>query len=98
MSRPDKKKTAFDAVRMLNEKVLEAVGIERSHWFGLITYVNVLRKEAKKLVKDEKDSESVNNKIMELLERDLNTKGKTKVADMIKKFTEDVRAKKSKKN
>ena len=84
------------AIQVMNEKILKEVGAERTYWFGLITYVNMLRKEAKKSVKDETDTESVNKKIMELFEKDLQSKGKGKIASMIKTFAEEAKAKKMK--
>lgn len=88
---------ALKAAQVVNEKVLKATGAERSDWFGLIKYINVLRKEAKKTVKDEKDFEAVNKKIMELFEKDLESKGKGKVASMIKAFAEEAKANRGKK-
>ena len=88
---------ALKAAQVVNEKVLKATGAERSDWFGLIKYINVLRKEAKKSVKDEKDFEAVNIKIMELFEKDLESKGKGKIASMIKAFAEEAKANRGKK-
>ena len=77
---------ALKATQIINERILKDVGGERKYWFGLITYVNTLRKEAKNQVKDEKDFQSVNDKIMELFKVDLDKKGKSKIAKMIEDF------------
>jgi hypothetical protein len=87
---------ALKATQVINEKVLKEAGAERSHWFGLITYINTLRKEAKKLV-NEKDFEAVNKKIMELFEKDLQSKGKAKIASIIAKFAEEAKENRKKK-
>ena len=84
------------ATLAINEKILKECGGERSDWFGLIKYVNVLRTEAKKAVKDEKDFEAVNKKILELFEKELQSKGKAKIASMIKNFAAEIKAKRSK--
>ena len=87
---------ALKASQVVNEKILKETGVEGVHWFGLIIYINMLRKEAKKSVKDEKDFEDVNKKIMELFEKDLQLKGKGKIADIIITFAEEAKTKRSK--
>jgi len=62
---------------------LEKSGVERSNWFGLITFVNKFRKEAKKTVKDETDFVTVNKKLLELFDEYLAKHGKSKVAKEI---------------
>jgi hypothetical protein len=87
---------ALKATQVINEKILKETGAERGHWFGLIAYVNSLRKEAKKQVKDEKDFKAVNDKIMELFKVDLDKKGKGKIAGMIKDMYTEAMAKRGK--
>ena len=89
---------ALKATQVINEKILKEVGGERKHWFGLITYVNTLRKDAKKQVKNEKDFESVNKKIVELFEVDLDKKGKSKIAKIIEDYYNDAMAKRGKRS
>ncbi len=87
---------ALKATQVVNEKILKETGSERKNWFGLITYVNTLRKDAKKQVKDEKDFESVNKKIMELFSAELDVKGKEKIAKIIEDFHTEAMAKRGK--
>ncbi len=87
---------ALKATQVVNEKILKESGAERKHWFGLITYVNTLRKDAKKQVKDEKDFEAVNKKIMELFDGELDKKGKAKIAKTIEDYYTEAMAKRGK--
>jgi hypothetical protein len=87
---------ALKATQVINERILKDVGGVRSHWFGLITYVNTLRKDAKTKVKDEKDFKAVNDKIVELFKVDLEKKGKSKIAKMIEDFYMEAMAKRGK--
>lgn len=84
---------ALKAAQVINEKVLKETGADRKHWFGLIKYINVLRTSAKKSVKDEKDFEAVNKKIMDLFNDELSSKGKGKIAKMIADYAEEAMAK-----
>ena len=88
--------SALKATQLINEKILKASGAERKFWFGLITYVNTLRKEAKKKVKDETDFDSVNKKILELFEIEIEKKGKDKIAKAIEDFYVESMAKRRK--
>lgn len=87
---------ALKAAQVVNEKILKEAGADRKHWFGLITYVNTLRKKAKTTVKDEKDFKAVNAKIVELFEDELDKKGKNKIAEAIENFYEEAMAKRKK--
>ena len=87
---------ALKATQIINERIFQDIGCERRYWFGLITYVNTLRKEAKKLVKDEKDFIAVNNKINELFNSDLDKKGKDKIIKEIKDFYNEAMGKRGK--
>ena len=88
---------ALKAAQEVNENILKQTGASRSDWFGLITYVNILRKDAKKSVKDEKDFVSVNKKILELFNAELSSKGGSKIAEQIKDLAEEAKKKRTKK-
>ena len=89
---------ALRDTQIINERIVKDIGCERRYWFGLIIYVNTLRKEAKKLVKDEKDFKAVNNKINELFNSDLDKKGKDKIIKEIKDFYNEAMGKRGKKD
>ena len=88
---------ALKAAQAVNQKILSATGVDRSQWFGLITFVNKMRDQAKKDVKDTTDFVAVNKKLMEVFEDYLNKHGKSKVAKEIEDLAEEVRAKRGKK-
>lgn len=84
---------AMQATLELNKEVLKRSGADRSLWFGLTPYINTFRLKAKEQIKDHKDHKAINKLILELIQKEIDTKGKQKVADEISQRNEDAKKK-----
>lgn len=84
---------AMQATLELNKEVLKRSGADRSLWFGLTPYINTFRLKAKEQIKDHKDHKAINKLILELIQKEIDTKGRQKVADEIAQRSEDAKKK-----
>ncbi len=79
--------------QIINEKFVKELGLERKYWFGLMTYISLLRTNAKNQVQNNKDSYEINEKLFEIFNEDIQNRGKDMIIEEIKYFYNKSRGK-----